>query len=378
MKKLKVITIVGTRPEIIRLSRLIPLLDQHTDHVLVHTGQNYDRQLNDVFFEDLALRKPDFYLNVDTSSMGAVMGDTLKKAEEVFLRENPDAVMILGDTNSAIAAVIAERMHIPVYHMEAGNRSFDNNVPEELNRKMVDHVASFNLPYNDYSMRNLLNEGIHPRFIQKTGSPIREIFDFYKEKVQASKIVEELNLTKGEYFLVSLHRQENVDNPSRLKQALAALEAVRDEWELPILVSTHPRTRKALESISSSAIPGIQFHEPFGYLDYNKLQMHAKCVISDSGTISEESSIIGFPAITLRDSMERPEAMEVAGILVAGLANPDMVLSQIKYSESIGRSDQLPEGYAAADFSDRVLSFLMSTAILHKTWKNLNPDQPEE
>ena len=377
MKKLKVVTIVGTRPEIIRLSRLIPLLDQHTDHVLVHTGQNYDRQLNDVFFEDLALRKPDFYLNVDTSSMGAVMGDTLKKAEEVFLRENPDAVMILGDTNSAIAAVIAERMHIPVYHMEAGNRSFDNNVPEELNRKMVDHVASFNLPYNDYSMRNLLNEGIHPRFIQKTGSPIREIFNFYKEKIEASKIVEQLNLTKGEYFLVSLHRQENVDNPSRLKQALAALEAVRDEWELPILVSTHPRTRKALESISSSAIPGIQFHEPFGYLDYNKLQMHAKCVISDSGTISEESSIIEFPAITLRDSMERPEAMEVATILVAGLANPDMLLSQIKYSESIGRRDQLPEGYAAADFSDRVLSFLMSTASLHKTWKNLNPGQLE-
>lgn len=377
MKKLKVITIVGTRPEIIRLSRLIPLLDTHTDHVLVHTGQNYDRQLNEVFFEDLELRQPDVYLNVDTSSIGAVMGDTLKKAEEVFLSEKPDAVMILGDTNSAIAAVVAERMHIPVYHMEAGNRSFDNNVPEELNRKMVDHVASFNLPYNDYSMRNLLNEGIHPRFIQKTGSPIREIYDFYRERIRASGIVEQLNLTKGEYFLVSLHRQENVDNPKRLKQALAALEAVRDEWSLPILVSTHPRTRKALEAISNSVIPGIQFHEPFGYLDYNKLQIDAKCVISDSGTISEESAIIGFPAITLRDSMERPEAMEVASILVAGLANPDTLLSQIKYSEIMGSRSSLPEGYSPSDFSDRVVSFLMSTVALHESWKNLNSRRSE-
>lgn len=372
MKKLKVITIVGTRPEIIRLSRLIPLLDIHTDHVLVHTGQNYDRQLNEVFFEDLELRQPDVYLNVDTSSIGAVMGDTLKKAEEVFLREKPDAVMILGDTNSAIAAVVAERMHIPVYHMEAGNRSFDNNVPEELNRKMVDHVASFNLPYNDYSMRNLLNEGIHPRFIQKTGSPIREIYEFYKERIRASRILEQLNLTRGNYFLVSLHRQENVDNPQRLKQALRALEAVRDEWSIPILVSTHPRTRKALEAISSAEIPGIQFHEPFGYLDYNKLQVDAKCVISDSGTISEESSIIGFPAITLRDSMERPEALEVGSILLAGLANPYMLVSQIKYVEGLGVGHTPPEGYVYTNFSDRVLSFLMSTAGLHARWKNLN------
>jgi UDP-N-acetylglucosamine 2-epimerase (non-hydrolysing) len=209
LKKLKVVTIVGTRPEIIRLSRLIPKLDEYTHHILVHTGQNSDRQLNDVFFEDLELRQPDYYLNVDTSSMGSVMGDVLRKSEEVLLKEKPDAVMILGDTNSAIAAVVAERMHIPVYHMEAGNRSFDANVPEELNRKMVDHVATFNLPYNDYSMRNLLAEGIHPRFIHKTGSPIREIYEHFKDAIQASTILEDLDLEPQGYFLASLHRQEN-------------------------------------------------------------------------------------------------------------------------------------------------------------------------
>ena len=227
MKKLKVVTIVGTRPEIIRLSRLIPKLDEYTDHIFVHTGQNSDPMLNEVFFEDLELRAPDYYLNVDTSSMGSVMGDTLKKSEEVFLQEKPDAVMILGDTNSAIAAIVAERLHIPVFHMEAGNRSFDNNVPEELNRKMVDHVASFNLPYNDYSMRNLLAEGIHPRFIQKTGSPIREIYEHYKDRIEESTAVEDLGLTANGYFLVSVHRQENVDLPERHRHRIRRCREVK-------------------------------------------------------------------------------------------------------------------------------------------------------
>jgi UDP-N-acetylglucosamine 2-epimerase (non-hydrolysing) len=371
LKKLKVITIVGTRPEIIRLSRLIPKLDQHTDHVLVHTGQNYDRQLNDVFFEDLELRKPDYYLNVDTTSFGTVMGDTLKKSEEVFLKEKPDAVMILGDTNSAIAAVVAERMHIPVYHMEAGNRSFDNNVPEELNRKMVDHVATFNLPYNDYSMRNLLNEGIHPRFVHKTGSPMREIYEHYKEKIAASDVVERLGLKKGMYFLVSLHRQENVDSPERLKLALESLIAVRDEWNLPILVSTHPRTRKRLEAISSDSLPGFNFHEPFGYFDYNKLQLDAKCVISDSGTISEESAIMGFPALTLRDSMERPEALETRSIQIVGVRGASNILEAIRFVLS-GEQKPLPAGYEQSSFSQVVTSVVLSTAGLNRTWLNLN------
>ena len=370
MKKLKVVTIVGTRPEIIRLSRLIPKLDEFTDHVLVHTGQNYDRQLNEVFFEDLELRQPDYYLKVDTSSFGTVMGDTLKKSEEVFLKERPDAVMILGDTNSAIAAVIAERMHIPVYHMEAGNRSFDNNVPEELNRRMVDHVATFNLPYNDYSMRNLLSEGIHPRFIHKTGSPIREIYEHYRGKVSASDVVERLGLAKGKYFLVSLHRQENVDSEGRLSLALNTLLSIRQTWELPILVSTHPRTRKRLESLSIDSLPGFIFHEPFGYFDYNKLQLEAKCVISDSGTISEESSIMGFPAVTLRDSMERPEALGQAGLVIAPIGSAE-VASAVELAMRLRAKGEV-EGYSQSNFSESVLRFVMSTCRLSRTWKHLH------
>jgi UDP-N-acetylglucosamine 2-epimerase (non-hydrolysing) len=370
VKKLKVVTIVGTRPEIIRLSRLIPKLDEYTDHVFVHTGQNSDPKLNEVFFEDLELRAPDYYLNVDTSSMGSVMGDVIKKSEEVFLKEKPDAVMILGDTNSAIAAIVAERLHIPVYHMEAGNRSFDNNVPEELNRKMVDHVASFNLPYNDYSMRNLLAEGIHPRFIQKTGSPIREIYEHYKDKIAASTAVEDLGLTANGYFLVSVHRQENVDLPERLEKVLDCLVAVRDHWNLPVLVSTHPRTRVRLEALNRSGLEGITFHEPFGYLDYNKLQLDAKAVISDSGTISEESAIAGFKAVSLRDSIERPEALESGSMMITGL-DPMTLISSLELGRSNTFTSSTPEGYQPADFSDRVLKFLFSTATKHKNWKNL-------
>ena len=370
MKRLKVVTIVGTRPEIIRLSRLIPKLDEHTDHILVHTGQNYDRQLNDVFFEELELRQPDYYLEVDTSSMGAVMGDTLRKAEEVFLRERPDAVMILGDTNSAIAAVVAERMHIPVYHMEAGNRSFDNNVPEELNRKMVDHVASFNLPYNDYSMRNLLNEGIHPRRIQKTGSPIAEIYEYYRTQIDSSGILNQLDLETDSYFLISVHRQENVDIPDRLSLVLDCLRALRDEFGLPVLVSTHPRTRAKLSALSQDDLGEIIFHEPFGYLDYNKLQENAYCVVSDSGTISEESSIAGFPAVSLRDSIERPEALETGSTILAGL-DVSTLLSSVRLATLGLAPSQIPEGYEVQDFSERVLRFLVSTAKKHHSWAGI-------
>jgi UDP-N-acetylglucosamine 2-epimerase (non-hydrolysing) len=369
LKKLKVVTIVGTRPEIIRLSRLIPKLDKYTDHVLVHTGQNSDPKLNEVFFEDLELRQPDYFLNVDTSSMGSVMGDVLKKSEEVFLKEKPDAVMILGDTNSSIAAIVAERMHIPVYHMEAGNRSFDNNVPEELNRKMVDHVASFNLPYNDYSMRNLLAEGIHPRFIQKTGSPISEIYEHYKDKIAASTVVEDLGLAPGGYFLASVHRQENVDLPERLESVLGCLVAVREKWGMPVMVSTHPRTRVRLEALGVKDLDGITFHEPFGYLDYNKLQLGAKCVISDSGTISEESWLMGFSAVTLRASMERPEALESGSIILTGLDSDNLIRS-IGLEES-EKESSLPEGYESSNFSNKVLKYLFSTCTLFREWKGL-------
>jgi UDP-N-acetylglucosamine 2-epimerase (non-hydrolysing) len=380
MKKLKVVTIVGTRPEIIRLSRLIPKLDQFTDHVLVHTGQNSDPMLNEVFFDDLELRKPDYYLNVDTSSMGTVMGDTIKKSEQVLLKEKPDAVMILGDTNSAVAAIVAERMHIPVYHMEAGNRSFDANVPEELNRKMVDHVASFNLPYNDYSLRNLLAEGIHPKRICITGSPIREIYENYKDKIAKSKIVEDLGLNKGEYFLVSAHRQENVDSPERLQALISSLKAIHDKWQLPIMVSTHPRTGNQLESIPDHVeIKGITFHEPFGFLDYNQLQLNSKCVISDSGTISEESSILGFPAITIRDSIERPEAIDFGSIVMTGLQSDDVIAGIVQVLESSDSSNKtaensvrkFPLGYDVLDFSNRVLKFLFSTVSKHHNWAGI-------
>lgn len=372
MKKLKVVTVVGTRPEIVRLSRLIPKLDEHTDHILVHTGQNYDPQLSDVFFRDLELRQPDYYLNVETSSFGSVMGDTLKKSEEVFLKEKPDAVMILGDTNSAVAAIVAERLHIPVYHMEAGNRSFDSNVPEELNRKIIDHVATFNLPYTEYAMRNLLNEGIHSRFIHVTGSPMQEVFRHYSRRIVNSEVIEKLNLKPREYFLVSLHRQENVDSPSRLKKSLDSLLAVRDEWQLPMLVSTHPRTRKQLDAMSRSHLEGFIFHEPFGYLDYNKLQLESKCVISDSGSISEESSIMGFPAITIRDFIERPEAIDRGSIILSGPGSPSIVLSiRIAMARTFEEVD-LPQGYGVADFSGSVLSFLLSTVHQFKSSKGLH------
>jgi UDP-N-acetylglucosamine 2-epimerase (non-hydrolysing) len=305
--------------------------------------------------------------------MGSVMGDTIKKSEELLLKEKPDAVMILGDTNSSVAAIVAERMHIPVYHMEAGNRSFDANVPEELNRKMVDHVASFNLPYNDYSLRNLLAEGIHARRICITGSPIREIYEHYKDKIAKSTALKDLGLTKGEYFLVSIHRQENVDLPERLEKVLECLGAVRDAWKLPVLVSTHPRTRNRLQKLGVDKIEGITFHEPFGYLDYNNLQMNAKCVISDSGTISEESAIIGFPAVSLRDSIERPESLDAGSLILSGLS-PEILLASIQISQGnkVLRSLAQPCGYSSPSFSNTVLSFVYSTSRKHGLWSGLH------
>jgi UDP-N-acetylglucosamine 2-epimerase (non-hydrolysing) len=370
MKKLKVVTVVGTRPEIIRLSRLIPKLDQYTDHVLVHTGQNSDPMLNDVFFDDLELRKPDYFLDVDTSSMGSVMGDTIKKSEEVLLKEKPNAVMILGDTNSSVAAIVAERMHIPVYHMEAGNRSFDANVPEELNRKMVDHVASFNLPYSEHARRNLLAEGLSPRFVFATGSPMREVIEFNRKKIEASEILEQQSLEQDGYFLVSAHRQENVDEPERLGKIIESLVAVRKEWRLPILVSTHPRTRKRLDQFAMGDLEGVTFHDPFGYHDYSKLQLHARCVISDSGTLGEESAILGFPAISLRDSTERPESLEFANFILAGL-RPDAVLSALALLSGSVVSKAMDSSYEVPDFSERVLRLLLSTTDKAAEWSGL-------
>lgn len=373
MKKPKIITVVGTRPEIIRLSRLIPLLDQVTDHKLVHTGQNYDKQLNQVFFDDLRLRTPDYFLDADTQSLGTVMGDILKKIESVFAKEQPDGVVILGDTNSAICAVLAKRMHIPVYHLEAGNRSFDENVPEESNRRMVDHVSDFNLPYNSWSYANLISEGMHPRRMIKTGSPMREILDYYAVDIKKSNILEHLHLQNRGYFLVSAHRQENVDSPARLAVLLESLNAIYEQWGLPVLISTHPRTRKRLEKIEGyDKNPGLIFHEPFGFFDYVALQMNAKVVISDSGTISEESAILNFPAITIRDSIERQEALEKGSIILTGL-DKDQIKNALSMLMNIEQSkaEGLPEGYEVQDFSMRVSKFILSTVNRHHEWAGI-------
>jgi UDP-N-acetyl-L-fucosamine synthase len=373
MTKPTIVTIVGTRPEIIRLSRVIAKLDQTANHIFVHTGQNYDPKLNDIFFEELGVRKPDYFLDVDTSSLGAVMGDTLKKVEEIFVQHKPDGVAILGDTNSAIAAVLAKRMHIPVYHMEAGNRSFDENVPEESNRRMVDHVSDFNMPYNEYSKRNLLNEGLHPRRLMMTGSPMREIMNHHIDDILASNVLEELKLAPQGYFLVSAHRQENVDVPARLQNLLDTLQAIHQRWQLPVLVSTHPRTRKKLEALPGfTETPGVIFHEPFGFLAYNKLQMNAKAVISDSGTIAEESSILGFPAVTIRDSIERPEAIDVAAIVMTGLKANEVINGLEEVIANPPAADRvLPQGYEVTDFSQRVVRFIMSTYGRHHEWAGI-------
>lgn len=361
-------TIVGTRPEIIRLSELIKKLDARCNHTLVHTGQNSAPTLSDVFFEDLNLRDPDEYLGVDIGSIGVVIGQTLQRIEAVLDKYHPDAVMILGDTNSALSALIAERRGIPVYHMEAGNRSFDANVPEELNRRVVDHVSSFNLAYNSYSKANLIKEGIEARRIFITGSPMAEIASGFIESVEKSKVLKERGLDANGYFLVSLHRQENVDSKERLVSCIDSLTAVSKKWSLPVLVSVHPRTRIRLEKLGK--LPGeIIFSEPFGLLDYWKLQLNARCVISDSGTISEESAILGFPAVSMRSSIERPESVDVGATILAGIES-DSVLRAIDLAMERDVK-AIPEGYEVTDFSDRVLRILFSTVHVHKEWRGL-------
>lgn len=364
-------TIVGTRPEIIRLSRLIPTLDSVSNHILVHTGQNHDPRLSDVFFADLDLRPPDVYLEVDTSSVGSVMADVLRGTERLLAQFRPDAVMILGDTNSSIGAIICERNGVPVYHMEAGNRSFDNNVPEEMNRKLVDQISTFNLPYNEHSWHNLLREGHHPRFLLRTGSPIPEIYKHFQEKIEKSRILSELNLKTKGYFLVSLHRQENVDSESRLHRSLSALDELAKEHQVPALVSTHPRTRLRIsENFHEGS--NLVFHEPFGYLDYNKLQLESKCVISDSGTISEEAAVMGFPAVTMRESMERPEALEAGTISMSGLDHANLSATVSLAVSKSRQNAQVPSGYSTTSFSSTVANFVLSTYHLAASWKGLH------
>jgi len=374
--KLKVFTIVGTRPEIIRLAAVIKLLEQHVDHKMIHTGQNYDYELNQVFFDDLGLRKPDYYLGVDTSSLGHVLGETLIRVEEIFATEKPDAVLILGDTNAAIAGIMAKRMKIPIYHMEAGNRSFDLNVPEEINRRIIDHIADFNLVYTENSRRHLLAEGLPHRHVYVTGSPMYEVLNQYRDRIAASKILDTLKLEKNKYFIVSCHREENVDYPSNLKKIIAFLNMIAEKYDMPVVVSTHPRTRKRIEELGEVRIDQrIQWLKPFGFFDYNALQLNAKCAISDSGTISEESSIMNFPAITIRQALERSEAMDAGTIILTGL-DPETVLDSIEvvlaeFAANGGRYDRICPEYQVTNTSWRVLKLILGTARLANRWQGI-------
>ncbi|MFC6354801.1 non-hydrolyzing UDP-N-acetylglucosamine 2-epimerase [Luethyella okanaganae] len=360
-------TVVGTRPEIIRLAATIKRLDAYTEHVLVHTGQNYDYELNEVFFLDLGLRKPDHFLDADTTSLGAVLGSVLSKVETVILAEKPDALVVLGDTNSCISALMARRLKVPVYHMEAGNRCFDENVPEEVNRRLVDHVSDYNLVYTEHARRNLLAEGIHPARILLTGSPMKEVLDANADAIAASDVLARQGLEPRGYFMVSLHREENVDNPERLRSVLAGLEAVAAEYGLPVLVSTHPRTRKRLEALGGTLPESVVFHAPFGFHDYVKLQQEARLVLSDSGTISEESSILGFPGISVRDAIERPEAIDTGVTITSGVEVED-ILDAVRMTLEGFDADgpaAVPWEYEIADASRRAVNFIRSTAGTH-------------
>lgn len=367
-------TIVGTRPELIRLSRVIAKLDAYCQHTLVHTGQNYDYELNTVFFEELGIRTPDVFLNAAGASAVETIANVLLTIDPVLERFKPDAVLILGDTNSALAAIAAKRRKIPIFHSEAGNRCFDLRVPEEINRKIVDHIADIHLPYSDIARSYLLREGIAPDTIIKTGSPMREVLEFYAPKIAQSDVLQRLNLTPEQYFLVSVHREENVDVSEKMQQFFDLLNALIDRYALPVIVSTHPRTQKRIHDLGLNAHPKIVFSKPFSFIDYIQLQTHAKVVLSDSGTITEESSILNFPALNLRVAHERPEGFEQAAVMMVGL-NVERVIDAVeilaKQTRGTERQLNMVEDYAVANVSDKVLRILLSyTDYVNQTvWK---------
>ena len=325
MNKMKVMTIVGTRPEIIRLSEVIKACDRYFDHVLVHTGQNWDYTLNEIFFEELELREPDYYLGAVGDHLGETMGNIIAKSYEVLAKETPDALLILGDTNSALSAISAKRLKVPIFHMEAGNRCFDQNVPEEINRRIVDHISDINLPYTEHSRRYLLSEGIRKEHIFVTGSPMTEVLHKNMEKIQGSNVLSELNLEPRKYILVSAHREENIDNEKNFFSLMNALNHIAERYQLPIIYSTHPRSWKKIEERKFKFNPLIRQLKPFGFFDYNKLQLNSFCTLSDSGTLSEESAILGFPAVLIRTSTERPEVLDKGTMVIGGITETDIV-----------------------------------------------------
>lgn len=370
--KIKVMTMVGTRPEIIKLSRVIAELDKHTEHILVHTGQNYDYELNEIFFEELEIRKPDYFLNAAGTNAAETIGNVIIKSDEILGRIQPDAFLLYGDTNSCLSVISAKRRKIPIFHMEAGNRCFDQRVPEEINRKIVDHLSDINMPLSEHARRYLIAEGLAPETIIKTGSPMKEVLLYHQNNIDQSRVLEKENLTKGSYFIVSAHREENVDSKINFNDLLNSLNAIANKYNKKIIVSTHPRTRKKIESngfINENSL--IEFMKPFGFLDYIKLQKNAFCVISDSGTITEESSILHFPAVTIREAHERPEGMDEGTLIMTGLdANRilesiDVVTSDLHENRKLFNT--IPD-YETEIVSKKVLRIILSyTDYINRT-----------
>jgi UDP-N-acetylglucosamine 2-epimerase len=377
MKKLKVVTVVGTRPEIIRLSRVMAKLDEHCEHVLVHTGQNYDYELNQIFFDDLGIRKPDHFLNAAGSSGAETIGNVIIAVDRVLAEVKPEALLVLGDTNSCMAVIPAKRRKIPTFHMEAGNRCFDMRVPEEINRRIVDHTADINLTYSTIARDYLLREGLPPDMVIKTGSPMFEVLNHYRDGIEASGILERLGLEAGKFFVVSAHREENIDSDQNFLKLVEVLNTVAEKYGYPVIISTHPRTQKRVDAM------GVQFHanvrllKPLGFKDYNKLQLTAKAVLSDSGTINEESSILNFPALNIREAHERPEGMEEAAVMMVGLeAERVMQALQILTSQARGdeRSLRLVGDYSMPNVADKVVRIIHSYRdyVMRTVWKQNN------
>lgn len=369
---LKVMTIIGTRPEIIKLSRVMSELDKYTEQIIVHTGQNFDYELNEIFFKDLHLRKPDHFMDAAGKNAAETIANVIQKSDELMGQVKPDALLLYGDTNSCISVISAKRRKIPIFHMEAGNRCFDQRVPEEINRKIVDHLSDINLPLSEHARRYLIAEGIRPETIIKTGSPMPEILNYHKTEIDNNRVLENENLKKGDYFIVSTHREENVDSEQNFSDLLASLYAIVTKYQKKIIVSTHPRTRKKLEAIGFvNSNPMIEFMKPFGFMDYIKLQQNAFCVISDSGTITEESSILKFPAITIRQAHERPEGMDEGTLIMTGL-NSDRILDSIdivtsQLNESKEAIHPIPD-YAADNVSKKVVRIILSyTDYINRT-----------
>jgi UDP-N-acetylglucosamine 2-epimerase len=376
MKKLKVMTVVGTRPELIRLSRVIAALDRNFIHVLTHTGQNYDYELNEVFFRDLQLRRPDHFLNAANESKSAAntIGNLISTVDEVLSIESPDAVLVLGDTNSCLSVIPAKRRKIPIFHMEAGNRCFDQRVPEETNRRIVDHVADVNLTYSSIAREYLLREGLPPDLVIKTGSPMFEVLSFYRDGILSSAALARLSLEKREYFLISSHREENIEATNNFTRLVEVINSLAETYEIPVIVSTHPRTQKRVDASDARFHPKVKLLKPLGFHDYVNLQCHARAVLSDSGTISEESSILNFPALNLRESHERPEAMEEGAVMMVGL-NTDRVLAGIEILSEQGRGDSRTlrpvADYNVPNVSDKVVRIIHSYTdyVRRVVWK---------